>query len=55
MGAHSRPDAEITDTEQSYAITRGRQLVAEYDSPLGPDDLPAWEGSAAAILRELTR
>jgi hypothetical protein len=60
MARHEAPASVLDDIESAYVVRRGRELVWLYDSweslELGRrGDWHEWIGSAAEILRELTR
>lgn len=60
MGRHEAP-ASVATFDQAvsdYVTGRARELVREvdeYEAGRATISLPAWVGSAAEILRELTR
>jgi hypothetical protein len=60
MGRHESTASVLDALEDDHIIRRGRELVTLFDSwqamELGSKgDWHAWIGSAAEILRELTR
>jgi hypothetical protein len=61
MGRHQGPPSVFDAIVDDYATSRAKELVRQFDAWISgganpaPVELQQWIGSAAEILRELTR